>query len=386
MANTLTGLFPQIFASANRVARSQIGLIPSVTRDINAQAVAKGESLKIPVVGKMTSSDIVPNNVSSTGSDRSVEVVDLVISKSKKCSFNITGEEELALKPDNQTSIFQQSLEAAFQQLSGEIETDLANLYVGASLAYGAAGTTPLATADDLTDLSQVRALLNINGAPMDGRSVVLNDAASSNLRGKQPSVFRVNEDGTPMGRRMGATGMLFNFDISESSYMARHSVTGSVAGTFAINKTAGYLKGDVDLRVDGTANGDSVKAGDTISIQNDTTKYVVREDADDGFSTLKIARPGLRKAAANNAEITVGNAYAANFALQKSAILLGMRPPALPVGGDSASDSMEVVDEKSMLTYRISLYKQYQQNSVEVQAAWGVKILRPEYLVLLMG
>ena len=386
MANTLTGLFPQIYDSANRVARSQVGLIPSVTRSINAQSVAKGESLKIPVVGKMTSSDIVPSNVAATGEDRNVEVVDLVISKSKKCSFFLTGEESLGLKAENETSIFQQSLEAAFQQLSGEIETDLANLYTGAANAYGTAATTPFSTKDDMTDLSQVRQILNQNGAPMDMRSVVLNDPASSNLRGKQPSVFRVNENGDPMGRRMGATGMLFGFDIAESSYMPNHSTTGSVAGAFAIDKVNGYPKGTTDLRVDGTSAGDSVRAGDFVSVQNDTSKYIVREDADDDFSTLKIARPGLKKAVANNATITIGNAYAANFALQKSAILLGMRPPALPAGGDSAADTMEILDENSTLVYRISLYEQYQQNSVEVQVAWGVKILRPEYLVLLLG
>ena len=44
MANTLTSLYPKIFAALNVVSREMTGMIPAVSRSASIERVAKGES------------------------------------------------------------------------------------------------------------------------------------------------------------------------------------------------------------------------------------------------------------------------------------------------------------------------------------------------------
>jgi len=50
MANTLTNLIPDIYAALDVVSRELVGFIPSVTMDAQANRVAVGQNLRIPIV------------------------------------------------------------------------------------------------------------------------------------------------------------------------------------------------------------------------------------------------------------------------------------------------------------------------------------------------
>ena len=385
MANNFTGLLPLMFEAVNEVSRELVGMIPSVMRSTEARMTAKGQSVTVPVVGRFQAEDIVPANISSTGSDIPASYENLIISKSRKVDFHVTGEEVLGLKSENEDEIFKQSLMQGMRTLTNEIENDLCGLAIDASRAYGTAGSTPFAMPDELSDIGQIRRILDENGTPMNGRSLVLNTAASANLRSKQPSVFRVNEHGSPMARRMGALGELFGMDIGESSQFSLHT-KGRVAGTFAINNAAGYPVGTTSLIVDGTGVGDTVKAGDVVTFAGDDNRYIVAENASGAFSTLEIEAPGLLETVANDVQITIGNNYTPNLAFSRDAFLLGVRPPAMPSGGDAATDREMVMDQHSTLIFEICEYKQYKQTTFEVGIAWGVKTLRSEHAAILLG
>ncbi|MFX6330770.1 P22 phage major capsid protein family protein, partial [Acinetobacter baumannii] len=69
----------------------------------------------------------------------------------------------------------------AMRTLVNEMETDLANLFAGASRATGTAGTTPFAST--LTDTAQARRILSDNGAPLSDLQLVIDTAAGASMR-----------------------------------------------------------------------------------------------------------------------------------------------------------------------------------------------------------
>ena len=124
--------------------------------------------------------------------------------------------------------------------------------------------------------------------------------------------------------------------------------------------------------------------AGDIITIASDTNNYVVNSAL--ASNVLSIGAPGLISAGADNAALTVGNSYTPNVAFHKSAIELGIRPPALPAGGDSAVDIMTVQDPYSGLVFEIAVYKGYMKTMLEVRCLYGVKVWKPNNVAIVMG
>jgi hypothetical protein len=73
-------------------------------------------------------------------------------------------------------------------------------------------------------------------------------------------------------------------------------------------------------------------------------------------------------------------------MAFSKSAIALITRAPALPDGGDMATDQVQITDTFSGMTFTISEYKQYKRVKYELAIAWGVKVIAPRHTAILIG
>jgi hypothetical protein len=377
MANTLTNLLPDIYTALNVVSREKIGLVQSVNVDGQASSAAVGQKVYAPVVPAMSAVDISASNTSPDGADTNVGNVEVEISNQRSVTFRYTGEEQAGLGT-NYPNIVQQSFAQAFRTISNEVEEDLAQLYTSSSRAYGTAGTTPFGTGDDLTDLTNVMAILDDNGAPSGDRSLVLGSAAAANLLGKQPAIFKVNEAGNDMAQRRAMFNDLFGSAVAVSGKIQSHT-----KGTGSSYLLDGALSiGDTTATVD-TGSG-TILAGDIITIAGDSNKYVNGTALSGGDIVLN--NPGLLEAAADNAAITVGNDYTANLAFSRDAFLLASRAPYLPEGGDSADDRTYVTDPVSGLTFEISMYRQFRQTTILVGLAWGVKAVKPEHAAILLG
>jgi hypothetical protein len=128
---------------------------------------------------------------------------------------------------------------------------------------------------------------------------------------------------------------------------------------------------GAKELVVD-TGSG-AINKGAIITIAGDTNKYIVAEDVASGGTLIKIAG-GLKQAAADNAAITIGAAYLPSVAFSRDGILLAVRQPYLPPGGDKAEDMTVIADPVSGLSFQVAVYKGYLENRIEIRSAWGVK------------
>lgn len=378
MSNTLTGLIPTIYTALDVVSREQVGFIPAVARNTKADAAAKDQTVTAPVAPVAVTEDIVPGPSAPNTGDQNIGTVDVKITKSKMSPVKWNGEEQLALGPaGTYNTILADQFKQAFRALANEVDADLGALYFNASRQVGTLGTTPFGIKEDLSDAALARKVLEDNGSPTTDLQMVLGSAAIANLRGKQSVLFKANEAGTEQLLREGTLGRLEGFNIHNSAGVKTH--TASAAADYLVN--GAKVEGDRIIAID-TGTGAFV-AGDVVSFAGDDNKYVVAAAT---ASTITLAQPGLRKALADNAAISRGAGYVANMAFDRNALLLASRTPAMPEGGDTADDVMNVTDPVSGITFQVALYRQYRQIRYEVGLAWGVAAPVPRHSVIIAG
>jgi len=388
---TLTDLLPDIYNAMDTVARERVGFIPAVARDSTAERAAIGEVVRSPVVGAMAAEDLTVTNVAATAPSQNINNVSMEITKSRSVPFGITGEETKGLQNAGTLgSINQQRIEQALRTLSNEIETDLAAQHIYASRAYGTATGTPFNTASDLSDFSNSLKILEENGAPSTDLHMVLGSASVNRLRGKQSTLFQLNTGGNAaeeLLRRGSITAApVMGFDLHQSAQVKTAVTVGT--GASATTDTTGYAIGSTVITLASAGTG-TIIAGDIITFANDTNQYIVASgDADvSGGGTITLAAPGLRQALpASAVAITVVAATTRNMFFHRSAIQLATRAPAMPEGGDNADDMMLITDPVSGITYEFIVYKQKRQVRYEINLAWGYKVIKPEFLGLLIG
>lgn len=381
--NVLTGHIPTLYEALNRISRENIGLIPAVRTDSNAERAALNQTVRVPLAEAGALEDITPGvNPANTG-DTTVGYTDIVITKSKSAPIKWNGEEQRAIGTNGTyNALLADQFTDAMRKLCNAVETDLATaIKQGASRAYGTAGTTPFGTAGNFDDFAQMLKILEDNGAKGLDLQLALNSYAMANLRGKQSILFKVNEAGTNDMLRNGMTERVENFALRSTSGFSLH--TKGTGSGYLVNNASNIAVGGTTIAAD-TGTG-TILAGDIVTFAVDTTnKYVVNTALSGG--SFAIGKPGALVTIPDNNAITVGNSYTPNAAFARSAVVLATRAPALPDGGDSAVDRTTITDPVSGLSFEVSVYRQYRQVKFEVSLAWGVAVIKPEHVALLLG
>lgn len=380
---TLTQLIPTIYNAMDTVSREQTGFIRAVGRDSGAERAAVGETVMSPVVGPMAAENLNVGAYAADTPNQNIGNVAMTISKSRSVPFGITGEENRGLNNAGTLgTINRDRIAQALRTLTNEVETDLAALHVGASRAYGTATGTPFGTAADLTDFAAPKRILEENGAPLSDLHMVLDSASVMRLRGKQSTLFKVNEAGSDELLRTGALGRVMDFDLHYSGQVKTAVPVGSATATVNAD---GYAVGSTSFTL--TSAAVSLLAGDIITFAGDTNQYVVKTAVSGTGGTLVIQEPGIKVAMSAAAKaITVVAATTRNMFFYRGAIQLATRAPAMPDGGDSADDVMIITDPVSGVAFEFCLYRQKRQVRYEVNLAWGAAVVQPRHIGLLIG
>lgn len=374
MANTLTELQPILFSAAQEVSAEAFGAVDAINMSFDSKSVAKGDVVKVPVAPSRAASDFTPANVPGTGADATATDVEVQITKSRKVSWHLTGEQELSLN-NGATSAewIRQLLSQGMRTLRNEAEADAVTaIYTGASRATGTAGTNPFASA--LTPLADVRKILRDNGAPLADLQFVGDTTSEANLL-KLGVVLDASQAGSDAERREGVIRRQYGFQMRTSAGIELHT---KGTGTSYQLSAAGAV-GDTAISVD-TGSG-TIIAGDIVTFAGTSDKYVVNSALSGG--SFSIGRPGLLAAEADNDAVTVGNNYTPNMAFDRNAVVGVMRPPRMPA--NPTIQQMLISDGMGM-TYLLLDIAQYGQRSWELHLAWGFKAVQPEHIALLLG
>lgn len=389
MSNTLTAILPILQDAAKIVGREQVGFITACYRNISAARAGLNQTVNYPIVPALSDAAVAPAATSPAGTDIVQDAGAISMDTLRKVSWNWTGEEQRALENGDKSpfaDIASQTLQQAMRTHCNNIESALwVAAYKGGSRAYGDATVTPFGTAADLTDLSNMRRILNENGCPSSDRHLILGSTAMVNMTGKQTILMKVNESGSPQTLRDAVVGRVTGFDVHES-----YPVTTVTKGTQAAGTTdaTGYAVGSKTITLASAGTG-TIVAGDILSINGDgsSSKYVVKTGdtsvADGG--TFVIGAPGLKGAlsAATHA-LTTTASYTPNIAMHRNALHLVMRAP--ETGNDMAVDTIEVADPLTGLMFQLARYPQYMQSSFELRVLYGVRVTNPEFIATLIG
>jgi hypothetical protein len=377
MANTLTNLIPDVYAALDVVSRELVGALPGVTRDPSADRVASNQTLRVAQTPTNTTSAYTPSMGVPSAIDQTIANASLTLSKNKYAGFSWTGEETYSVdQGPGFLTIRQGQIAQAFRALVNEMENDVCDaLALGASRAFGTAGTTPFAST--LGDSAQVRKILDDNGAPASGRSLVINTSAGAALR-TLGQLTKANEAGTAMTLRDGELLNLHGFSVRESAQI--NNATAGTGASYLINEASGYAIGATSLTLD-TGSG-TILAGDIITIGNH--KYVVKTAL--AANVVVIEAPGLVEAVANNAAVAVNATSARNLAFSSDAIVLATRLPIFPSEGDLAIDNEIITDPRTGISFDLRVYPGDGMVLYRIHALWGWKVLKPAHSALLLG
>ena len=386
MANTLTNLIPDAYRALDVVSRELSGFIPSVQLDPSSEAIALNQTIRIPVApANSAGKNITPAMAFPTIADQTIANKSHSLAKSRAFPFSWSQEESKSMDVGpGYLNLRQQQIAQAIRAAVNEIEVDIAVAAKnGASRAIGTtAGTAPV-----LADWAGAKKILDDNGAPMSDRSSVFNTTAGVALRGTS-NLYKVNEaaDGGALIRQ-GILGNLYGFQLRESA-----QIQSTTAGTMAsaTSTSAAFTVGQTVIPLAAAGTG-VVAAGDIITFANDTNKYVVSAVSFAGANpdtgdTITLAEPGLRVAqGVATRAITVFATAARNTAFSRNAILLSTRLPASSPD-DLAIDRQVITDPNTGISFELAMYPGYRMVHYEIGVVWGVTVIKPEHLAIIIG
>lgn len=266
-------------------------------------------------------------------------------------------------------------LEPAAVALAQKINSDGLFLYKDIPYTSGAAGTTPSA----LTDIADVRKVLNANKVPVFGRRAVWDTEADAKFTTIE-AIVNAEKSGSTQALREGSIGRIFGLDNYMSQEVKSHA-TGITAFT-TVKVNGAVDAGATQLAIDGVSLTGKLVKGDVLTISGKT--YVVTEDtvaaADNAIAVVKVypALPAL----ANDTVVTKVGDHTANLAFNPNAFAFVTRPLIAPAGVESYVTSYNGVTLRVVRGYDMK----YKKEMLSMDVLYGYKTMYQELAVRVLG
>lgn len=379
MANTITNVLPKILARGLMALREQAIMPALVNGDYSTEAAMKGDTIDVPIPSALSVSDVAPSNTPPAPADSSPSKVQIALNNWKKVNFHMTDKELMDL--DRNAHFVPMQMSEAVRALANSINTTVHDQYTNIYGFTGTAGTTPFGS--NVASATNARKILNEQLCPRENRRMVLDFDAEANALALS-DFQRVNEAGDSGPKLEGQLGRKFGFDTYTDDGVKTHTAGGS--GTPLVNGALSV--GDTSVDVDGMSGANGLVVGDVLTFAGHTQTYAVTVagTTSSGAQTVTVS-PALKAAVADNAAVTVKGDHVVNLAFHRDAFALAMRPLAAGTIADAyGSNIVSMTDPVSGLSMRLEVSRQYKQVVYELDALWGVKLIRPELATRIAG
>lgn len=379
MANSISNVLPKILARGLLALREQAVMPRIVNLDYSNEAAQKGDTIDVPIPSALSVSDVTPSNVLEAPADSSPTKVQIALNNWRKVNFHL--DDKQVVEIDRNAHFMPMQMSEAVRALANDINVSILNKFHGVFGFAGTPGTTPFTS--DVTAATAARQVLNEQLAPRDNRRMVLDFAAEAKALALA-DFQRVNESGEIAVKREGEIGRKFGFDIFTDDQVPTHTAGGS--GTPLVN--GALAVGDTSVVIDGLSGSSGFVVGDILTFAGHAQTYAVKTapTASGGAQTITVS-PAIKAIVADNAAITVKASHIVNLAFHRDAFALAMRPLAGATSGDAyGSQIVAATDPVTGLSMRLEVYRQYKQVVYELDALWGVELIRPELATRIAG
>lgn len=388
MSNALDAIAPKILARGMLQFRQQAIMPRLVNSDFAAEAAQKGDTIDIPLAKSIAVEDVVPSHTPPAPADHSAQTVSIKLDNWKRAAFYLTDKELLQVDADH--NYIPLHMQEAVAALASAVNHSVLSLYNQTPHVLGKLEEDLFSTADADADKTTsgikpviaARKILNKNGAPRQGRAGVLSVEDEANLMAL-PQFADAHRAGDTSVSIDGEVGRKYGIDWYGNDDVIYHRKTSDDVMT----PSKSHAKGDTSLSL---ASVDApLTAGDILIADGEhlaTVKEVSAYSAAGKTASVTLALP-LTKAVTNATQIKRGTHHYNNLVFHADAFALAMRPLTSATASTGlGSRIMAVTDPDSGLSMRLEISRQYKQTVWEFDVLWGVAMVRPEWVVRVVG
>lgn len=392
MANTLAAIMPKILARGLLTLRERAIMPRLVNGDYSSDAAERGDTIDVPISSAITVIDVAPSNTPPAGADTIPNKVQVQLNNWKQNTPFYLSDKDLVEVDRNEHFLPMQVAEAV-KGLANAVNASIWAEYKGVYGQVGTAGTAPFGSGVGVQSATNVRKVLNQQLCPRDLRRGVLDFTAEAAALAL-PEFSNAEQILSNTVRIEGEIGRKYGIDWYADDAVPFHTSTPLSAGAATVNGAHAVGAGSTDGGRTGTVsiakatNSSPLVQGDLITFAGDSQSYVVLANVTlaVGNTSVSIA-PALKVAKSGGEAMTLTASHRVNLVFHRDAFAFATRP--LVANTDEFSLGNQILslqDPVTGLVMRLEVSRQYKRVAWEFDILWGVKLVRPEMAVRLLG
>lgn len=376
--NTLSAVAPILLREGMVALRENAIMVRQCQFDVSEEAAKKGATINVELPNAIPAQEVAVSGT-NTPTPLVPTVVPITLDSWWEARFSMSDKDMTEVE----MGILPATASEAVKSLANKVDISALTLYKDIYGQAGVAKTTP----DAVADLTGSRKVLNSQLASLSDRTMLLDVEAEAKFLALD-TFISFEKVGNTEALREGSLGRKFGFDIHMDQNVLTHTKgTLDPTGGQTIQMNAEVVAGlstVVFKSSDATMTGTLVK-GDLISFANHSQSYVITADAavDTNLITATIS-PVLQVTVPIDNVVTLTDTHTVNLGFQRQAFCFVSRPLVVADGLGSIIESL--VDPISGLTLRIEITRENKQIIWSYDILWGVKTIRPELAMRLLG
>jgi hypothetical protein len=379
VSNTITNVLPKILAQGVKALRQQAVMALLVNRDLQADAVKKGNVVNVPIPSAVIARAVTPGVTFAANGDSSPTNAAVTLDQWYEAPLNLSDNDFVSV---DEMFLGMQASEA-IKSLANNVDSFILGKHTGFFGYTGTPGSTPFNAS--LLNAVTARKILGVNLAPVQNRRMVIDPSAEANLL-QVSEVLRFDGRGDQGGIIEGEIGRKLGFDwFMDQNVTTFTPGTGWVTG-FSVSTTTGVSGGSTLHVLNATASG-TIKVGDVFTLGTGSLQYVVTANATASSTVgidLTIYPPLSAAVSVGTTLAVVASAYTVNVAFHRDAWAFASRPL---MGAFQAGNVFQSpTDPISGIALRLELSRQYKQETLSYDILYGANVIRPELGCKILG